>query len=310
MPFFLLCAPLSAITVAPLANVAGHPVLAARIDGRLANLVLDTGSSSTALDLDAAASRGVSLHRLRTEDFGIGGSSHAYRGVAERFELGGLLARSQSIGGVVLPEDLRAAGIAGVFGADMMGAYDVDLDLAGGHLILFDQDDDCGRPEVAIRPPLYSVPLQLGGNNTVAVVRIDAGGVEFRALVDSGAPATIMFRNAAARLGIGLGGLRAPGQATIGGFGPRRVASLAHVLEEVRIGDLVLHDVPIEIVDQASSGPDARFVSLLLDNRFAPPSAADILLGADFLRRVHVCISHSSHLLVMQYPAQPSELPK
>ena len=311
LPFFLLCAPvpLPAITVAPLANVAGHPVLAARINGQLANLVLDTGSSGTALDLDAAARLGVGLHQLRSEDFGIGGSSHAYRGAVGRFELGGLVASGQFVGGVMLPDGLRAAGLAGVFGADMLGAYDVDLDLVGGHLILFDHTD-CGKPEVAMRPPLYSAPLQPGGVNTVPVVRIVVGGVTFRALVDSGAPATIMFRTTAARLGIDLAGLRAPGHQTSGGFGPRRVASLAHVLDEVRIGDLVLRDLPVRIIDQANPGSGARFVSMLLDNRFAPASVADVLLGADFLRRVHVWISHSSQLLVMQYPARASVLPK
>ena len=311
-PFFLLClplAPLPAVTVAPLANVAGHPVLAARINGKVANLVLDTGSSGTALDLDAAARLGVDLHRMRSEDFGIGGSSHAYRGLAERFELGGLVASGQSVGGVVLPEGLRAAGLAGVFGADMLGPYDVDLDLAGGHLILFDHKD-CGKPEVAIRPPLYSALLQPGGLTTVPVVRIVVGGLMLRALVDSGAPGTIMYRTAAARLGIDLAGLRAPGHPTIGGFGPRRVASLTHVLQEVRIGDLVLRDVPVDIIDQASPSSGARFVSLLLDNRFASAAPAEILLGADFLRRVHVWISHSSQLLVMQYPARASVLPK
>ncbi len=78
----------------------------------------------------------------------------------------------------------------------------------------------------------------------------------------------------------------------------------------MRIGDLVLRDVPVRIIDQANPGTDARFVSLLLDNRFAPASVADVLLGADFLRRVHVWISHSSQLLVMQYPARASVLPK
>ena len=310
MPVLLFCAPLPAITVAPLADVAGHPVLAARINGQLANLVLDTGSSGTALDLDAAARLGVSLHRSRLEDFGIGGSSHAYYGVAARFALGGLVANGQAMGGVVLPDGLRARGIAGILGADMLAPYDVDLDLTGGHAILFDHQDGCPAPAVAMPRPLYSAPLLAGGTSTVPAVRMRVGGVALRAVVDSGAPSTIMFRTAAARLGIDLAGLRAAGHQTSGGFGPRRVGSFVHVLGEVRIGGLSLRDVPVEIIDQAGPGSGARFASLLADNRFAPASVADVLLGADFLRRVHVWISHSSQLLVMQYPARASVLPK
>jgi hypothetical protein len=33
----------------------------------------------------------------------------------------------------------------------------------------------------------------------------------------------------------------------------------------------------------------------------------DVLLGEDFISRVHLWISYSSHTLIMQYPPKPSK---
>jgi len=57
----------------------------------------------------------------------------------------------------------------------------------------------------------------------------------------------------------------------------------------IQLGDLTLSHLPVTIADQARLGDTG------------------VVLGYDFISRVHVWISHSSRTLIMQYP--PSATP-
>jgi hypothetical protein len=59
-------------------------------------------------------------------------------------------------------------------------------------------------------------------------------------------------------------------------------------MQAITIGDVTLNHLPVAIMDTRSDDD------------------TDMLLGLDFLSRVHVWLSFSSHTVVMQYPARPS----
>ena len=84
---------------------------------------------------------------------------------------------------------------------------------------------------------------------------------------------------------------------------------MPHVFNTVTIGDLTFHNMKIDVLDQADTGVDRhRTGSLFAVDTFS--GGHDMTLGADFMSKVHLWISHSSHQLVMQYPPKPSALPQ
>ncbi len=62
------------------------------------------------------------------------------------------------------------------------------------------------------------------------------------------------------------------------------ILSYRHILDRLEIGDATVLNLPVQVADQPRIGD------------------VDMLLGADFLERVHIWISHSSHTLVIQSP--------
>ena len=285
------------------------PIITIDINGRPANLVLDTGAGATTLTRSSAERLGVRMSELGFEMYGVGGVRHVYRGIAARMRIGGLSADGFSLAGQDFFDRPEDAELDGLFGMNLMAAYDVDLDLPGNHVVIYQADGNCGKPTVALQPPLYMVPLEFIKNDRQADVELSIDGHRIRAVIDSGAAKTVMFRSAASRLGVDMSALRA--SAHFGyGIGPRKVAMMEHVFEIVRIGDLQINNMRIEILDQADMGIDTVHVgSRLADPSLGEAGGEEMLLGADFMRKVHLWISHSSQTLIMQYPPQPSILP-
>ncbi len=64
--------------------------------------------------------------------------------------------------------------------------------------------------------------------------------------------------------------------------------AVEHTIEATEVGELEILRLPVVLVDQNI------------------PSGTDMLLGLDFIKRVHVWISYSSNSLIIQYPPRPS----
>ena len=298
---------LQAVAVLRLKVVDGHPVFAADVNGRQANLVLDTGSTATSLGIMSASKLGVTLNLLESESVGIGGSEHAYKGV-----IGHMRVASMNLDGLVVggTQAAGASGFDGLFGMDALADYDLDLDLVGRHAIVYEAGGGCATPTVSMGQPLYQVPLDYSKGNLQAEVDVSIEDRRFRALIDSGAPTTFMFRRAASRLGLDVSVLKSANTHSSRGVGAFPVRSFTHVFRTVALGRLVLHDFPMEVIDQPGFGVDRVHVgSLLPDESRGEAGGEDLVLGADMMQAVHMWISHSSQSLILQYPPRPSVLP-
>jgi clan AA aspartic protease (TIGR02281 family) len=104
------------------------------------------------------------------------------------------------------------------------------------------------------------------------------------ALVDTGAWHSSIYRKTALSLGIRPEDLQRDPALKVNGA----VNAVMHVFPALTIGELTLRNARMVVLDDRK-----------LDD-------TDILLGADFQRRVHLWISNSSHSLIMQYPPLPS----
>ena len=302
---------LGAVAVLPVSLDHGQAMFTAEVNGKPANLILDTGAFATVLRRRSAERLGVPMSQTDSDSFGVGGTRHIYRGTARHMRVGNLNADGMVLGGSDFLDGWGDPGPDGLFGMNMMAAYDVDLDFAGQHAILFEADGECHKPAVALAPPLYDVRLVPIDNNREADIDILVDGHPIRAEIDSGATHTVMFRDVANRLGVDISGLHAPGHHEGRGIGPRTVASVTHVFSSVQIGDLTIRNMAVEIVDQPMVNKKRPPIgSLLADEADGQEGSEGMLIGADFMQKVHLWISHSSQRLIMQYPPKPSVLPQ
>ncbi len=300
---------LGAVAVVPVTPSDGDIVFDATINGQTAKFILDTGSFATTLVPSAAQRLGLNPSRLNLQGYGIGGPRDISSVRPKQMQFGGMKFDGMDL---AVADLWQAGGPAadGLFGMNMMAAYDIDLDFVGGHFMLFEADGDCRKPAVALTPPLYLAKLEPIFHNREIDVLVDVEGTPVKAKLDTGAPQTVLYKAEAMRLGVSLAPLHAPGRAMVSGVGPLRVGVMTHVFKTVTIGDLQFNNMPVQIIDYNNPNlarPDTG--SLIPGGDDDVAGQEQMLLGADFMQKVHVWISNSSHKLIMQYPPVPSVLP-
>jgi clan AA aspartic protease (TIGR02281 family) len=128
-----------------------------------------------------------------------------------------------------------------------------------------------------IRAP--ASPLLRATANPHFTVVID--GVKMDAIIDSGAGTTFVSLDAAKRAGLKLDAPGVTRTADTGGLGTRKRASWRTVFKRFEIGDEIVHNAEVAVVDHDGS--------------------ADVWLGADFLRSHRVLFAMSQKKLYLSY---------
>ncbi len=276
-------------TVLPLTSDGHHLFTATLLNDVPTTMIFDTGAQETTVTRQAAARLHLTLEP-HGYAMGVGGEQQGYQFVAKTFQIGTLHGRHLDMMASDMGMVSQNSRVAGLLGDNFLAAYDVDLDLPEHKAILYAKIAGCSSPAAALSGSLYSLPMVPADNpnDHRPRVKVEIDGKTLTALVDSGASHTLVFRDAARRLGLRLADLNADPHFRAGGIGPGRPDAVRHVLTPVTVGDLTIRNMPAAIVDQASLGQD------------------EMLLGLDFLVRVHAWFGFSSHTLIMQFPPQPS----
>ncbi len=296
----------------PVSTFGGHIYIGGIVNQQPISLVFDTGSQDTVLTQAAASRLHLTAAKGKTGKIaGIGGEVPVsqYRvhvllngvdGDWERYVLGGDLNGS---GSGVLAD--------GLIGPSFFTGHDIDLDLPDGKIILYFPEHDCSRPSAFLRGPLTNVPLvhpeqavpdeASADTKRIAAfianlssaspkILVSVAGKMLVAAIDSGAPRNILFVAGAQKLGIAEGEIAKDKHTLAYGLGPQAVVAAEHILGAVDIGNLEVLNMPVVVVDQDTL------------------AGVDMILGLDFIQRVHLWISYSSNSLIMQYPPSPSPL--
>jgi predicted aspartyl protease len=261
------------------------------IAGAPARLLLDTGSFTTMVTTQAAGRLRLRpdpdtsmTFRGVTQDpwsmVGIGGSRLGSEVMASTFEVGALVGRKFHL----LTADLPLGHADGLLSTDFLTEYDIDLDFPAQEIRLFKAYGSCDRPKVFLQAPLYATPLLQDADDRRPRVAALIDGHRLVALIDTGAQHSAIFARAAEILGIGAGDETTDRSFKVHGIGPSAVAAVEHVFPSVTVGDLTLRNMRLQILADRSHDD------------------IDMLLGADFQRRMHLWISYSSQSLIMQYP--------
>jgi Aspartyl protease/PDZ domain len=234
----------------PVELANGHAIVAVRLQGRDAALVLDTGSSTTTLDQAWAGglgleSLGASVEAAGTDRIRV---RLATLNTVElgNIELGPLTAALLPLGPVI---DAAGRVIQGTLGYDLFQRFAVEIDYQQRRLRLWEGN-------VFVAPVSgVAVPVELVHRVPVILARVRAPGgslVEARVIVDLGSSAlgvrlSARFASEHARELAGVGGYAAPIGTGVGGPLLGRIGRLA----ELRVGPLVFEEPTVGIAQES-----------------------------------------------------------
>jgi predicted aspartyl protease len=260
------------------------------IDGAPARLLLDTGAFTTIVSFEAAKRLQLHADPDTSRSFrglqdpwvvnGIGSSHLETEVMAKQFRVGATTGRKFHL----LAGDVNHGTDDGLLSTDFLHDYDIDLNFLAQEIRLFRKFGSCDRPQILLQGNLYAIPLLQSDDDRRPRVELFIDNRRLVALVDTGAWHSSIYRKTALSLGIRPEDLQRDPALKVNGA----VNAVMHVFPALTIGELTLRNARMVVLDDRK-----------LDD-------TDILLGADFQRRVHLWISNSSHSLIMQYPPLPS----
>ena len=252
-------------------------VVQATVSGSPVTLLVDTGAERTLLT-EATADR-LKLPRDEkhvTRTYGIGSpTASADAKLPDGLTLGGTRFPVEVVTvGKFGINQVGGGSADGLLGADILLAFDMDLDLPNSRVTLYRARRAC--PEAG--PPWNQPYITLSGISTKRdrlLVPFELDGVKAMGVLDTGAQLSSISRRLAQQLGLGDTELAADRKVTAHGAAPDHVSVPVHRFHELRVGPAVVRNPILPVVPMSGGMGDA-------------------LVGADFLRGRRVWLSFAT----------------
>jgi predicted aspartyl protease/tetratricopeptide (TPR) repeat protein len=255
-----------------------------KVNGQDTNFWLDSGAFFSIMPRAKAAELGLKLEALPQGFYlvGIGGTAAAQLTRIKSFGIVG-----QELKNVQFLVGGTDAG-NGLIGRNILALADTEFDLAGGSVKLI-KPRGCKGPIGYWAPgkPVFSVPLHVGPNpvDHLFAFTVYINGSRTEAVLDSGAPTSLLSRQAAERAGIDLAGPDAAPVSRIGGLGRRTHGGWTVRVAQFAIGDEQVLRTRLTVIDGPIGGSDGP----------------DMLLGADFMMAHHLYVARSQGRMYFTY---------
>lgn len=270
----------------PVEMVDLRPTTQVKINGQETRFILDTGAFFSTMS--RATASGLSLKTSPAPPgfymSGIGGRASA--DIARVKDFGILGTTFHDIEFLVGGSDLGT----GLIGANLLNFADADIDLAHGQFTLM-KVTDCNKHALAYwaKDGNYNVAdLLTNSNRSVrhAFVSVIINGQRVKALLDTGAPSTLISRRAAERAGIDLTASDVKASYAASGFGAKSYRSWTARVASYSIGTETIQRARMQVMDgELGIGDDVP----------------DMLLVVDFFLAHHLFIANSQHKLYFTY---------
>ena len=264
--------------------IGERPTTLVKVNGAVARFAIDTGAwfnFMSRANADALGLRPVPAP-FGFRMGGIGGSADAE--IARIKDLGFLDTDLHNVDFVVGGSDAGE----GSLGANLLDFADLEIDLTHGKVTLF-KTDGCRKAELAYwvkEGGTYNVadlrPFDLNDRRSFVDVMID--GKSIRALLDSGAAATLLGRRAAERVGIDLHGPGVKAGGPVHGIGAKTYQSWIVPIDTFSVGTETIRHSEM----------------LVMDGNIGDGST-DMILGVDFMLAHHMYIANSQRKLYFTY---------
>ncbi|MDE2223946.1 MAG: aspartyl protease family protein [Xanthomonadaceae bacterium] len=264
--------------------IGERPTTLVKVNGAVTRFAIDTGAWFSFMSRANADALGLKLvpAPFGFRMGGVGGSADAE--IARIKDLGILDTDLRNVDFVVGGSDAGE----GSLGANLLDFKDLEIDLAQGRVTLF-KPEGCRKSALAYwvkKGGTYNVadlhPFHLNDRRSFVDVTID--GKSIRALLDSGAAATLLDRRAAERIGIDLKGPRVKAGGPIRGIGAKTYQSWIVPIDTFSVGT--------ETIQHSEM--------LVMDGNFSDGST-DMVLGVDFMLAHHMYIANSQRKLYFTY---------
>ena len=265
--------------------IGERPTTLVKVNGAVTRFAIDTGAWFSFMSRANADALGLKPFPapFGFRMGGIGGS--AFAEIAKVKDFGILDTDLHHVDFVVGGSDAGE----GSLGANLLDFADLEIDLAHGKVTLF-KPDGCRKSALAYW-------IKQGGSYNVADLRpsynrndrrsfvdVTIDGKTVRALLDSGAAATLLDRRAAERVGIDLKGPGVKPGGRIRGVGARTYQSW--------IVPIATFSVGTETIQHSEM--------LVMDGNFGD-GETDMVLGVDFMLAHHMYIANSQRKLYFTY---------
>ncbi len=274
-------------TAVALQAMAGHLVVPVMVNGIVAQLVLDTGAERSLVTPAAVQRLGLTLDEwVGSRMRGVGGIVEHRNASPRSLSLGGIALQrrtltrdtSLTVGPIPLAERSGQA-IDGLLGRDFLSRFDLALDLRAGSAVpsvtLYDVHDCGGRFLPWTQP--YTAIQARQPTDTALVLAVTLDGVALRALLDTGANATLLTAPGTIRSGLTPARLAQDAAAQGGGVGVHPVSMWQHHFGTLQVGEDSWSQPRLWVA------PAVRVVPIV-----------DMLLGADWLAGRLVWISFAT----------------
>ena len=278
----------------PVRTAHQRAVLDGYINGKQVGILVDTGAwgsliqraAATRLGLEQSSARGITIS-------GVGGESQAYVAHVDELRIGDATRKNWRV--LVAGEHDMGGDIALILGDDFFEQVDLEFDIPHGMLRLF-RPQGCENASLAYwtRSGASELKMEPGTliNFNVALERRSV-----RAMLDSGGVRSVVSLPVAGAVG------RTPTSAGVEpagcftGLGKKRVESWVAPFDTVTIGDEIIHDAHLHIMDlwiAPRPGMGSRM--------FRPTEALpEMILGFDFLKTHRVLVSRSQRKMYFTY---------
>jgi predicted aspartyl protease len=249
-------------------------------------MALDTGAGITVVSTEAAGRLNIPHDFDHHADIGgVGGADSAlFIGLVDTLDLDGLRLTHQALPIVDLPmRDGAGHPVAGFLGADILSRFDVDLDIAGGRLGLW-QETGCDTAPPPWDPNADALPIDLDeGHHILVPLRVD--GVNLTAVLDTGAGGLDLTLRAGMRAGATDDALDADPVIHGTGVNNRGWTGHMHRFHSVIFGGRTISEVWTALVPSSDISRNNALIG------------SDGLVGMRVLRDMHLWISYRTKSL-------------
>ena len=256
---------------------AARVMAAATLEGKPVAVMIDTGAAISAVSEAAADSFALGATGRSMIINGVGGPEMAP--IVSLHDLGLGNGRARDLGLPVLRNLPSMSGdrpVLGLFGADFLSNYDVDIDMPNHRFAMY-RIQGCGSEIAPLDPPVFKVPFHLDETKIDIDVRLN--GAPLHAILDTGAPVTLVTQDDALRAGVNHADLRKDAFFHRKGDAFNQMDMWVHRFGRLDIGDESMNNFRFTVGD---------------------PDTAKALVGADFMRFNHIWMSYPHQTLFIQ----------